>query len=247
MAKRMIATTDPTDEGYEYISALGGFYYCEEATIDVNEIVPIHDKYTGRVCGYELPDGTEVELWDLVDYGIYAFNEDNFDEDMDNIKETFESARYGYVASGFCGLWDGRHAGGKFIEGMKDLRSTMAGYDDVDIWDEDGDFVINMHHHDGTNVLTLREITDKGYEWWMDNDDELDRRTLVETIFNNPEYSVPPHIADRAFGTVSSSARRPQVSAMSKKSRMTKTKHSNGQIRTRKDKVPVKKPAKGRR
>jgi len=199
MTERLIATTEPSELGYQYYSNLGGYYFVEhDADYNPRDLKPIFDRYTGSNSGFETPDGKEIGRWDLGFYGIFEFESgEYFWDELYKIWDVFESAQYGYVASGYAGLWSGRHAGGKFISDMADLKQTIQDYDDVTIKDIDGELVVYMQHHDGTNMLTLRQITKKGNDWKEENEYELDRRELVETVFNNPQMSVPPHIADR--------------------------------------------------
>ena len=205
MTERLIASTDPADQGYEWFQNLGGYYYVEPGSeLKPEDLRPIYNRYTGRQeSEFELPDGTVIDMYDLGDYGIYSFPEDAFADELYNIKAAFNAAPYGYVASGSAGLWNGRHRGGKFIADMNELKDTISGYDDVKITDENGEIVLYMYHHDGTNILTLREITKKGDTFRYDNEYDMYEEEIIETIFSNPGYSIKPDIANKVYGSIS--------------------------------------------
>ena len=197
---KLLYSTDPEDYGYKWCSNLQGYYHSEDAELDPADLKPLYDRFTGKRCGWVDSNGNEYDC-DLSDYGIYECIDDVFDEDFAQLKTVFNSAPYGFVASGSCGLWDGRRAGGKFIDDLRELQDTISGYDDVKITDERGIIHIEMHHHDGTNVLDLKEVTKAGYDWRCENEYDLGRRELVETVFNNPHYSKLPNANAVLYGT----------------------------------------------
>ena len=207
MNGRLIASTDPEDYGYEWYGNLEGYFYVEPGSpIKPSQLRRVYDKYTGRECGFEAPDGKVYDYEDLPDIGIsqyYPEVDDLFHTDLDNIMYSFNDTRYGYVACGSAGLWYGTRQGGKFIKDMDDLLKTISGYDDVKIYDENGVMVLYMIHHDGTNILELKEITMEGNRWLEDNENELSDWELIDTLFKNPRFSTAPFIADRAYGKIS--------------------------------------------
>ena len=196
---KLLYSTDPGDYGYKYYPNLDGYYY-SESELDPADLKPLYDRYTGRKCGWVDSKGNEYD-YDLSDYGIYEYFDDVSDEDFSQLKSVFNSAPYGFVAVGSAGRWDGTRVGGKFIDDLKGLQDTITRYDDVKITDERGIIHIEMYHHDGTDVLDLREVTKAGYDWRCDNEYELSDWKLIETVFNNPKFSKLPNANAVLYGT----------------------------------------------
>jgi len=207
MTKRLIASTDPSDQGYEYYDNLKGYFWVErEAEFRPDKVKLLYDRYSGKMTGYvELPNGEVIDRYKLCDYGIYEFPEDDFEDEIYNIKETFNSAPYGYVAVADVGLWDGTRHGFRYIPDMNELLNMISGYDDVAIEDVDGDFVVKMYHHDGVNIAYLYEITPKAWKWYQNNPDiyELNDIEFMEKVANTPGFNKKPDIANRVYGTIS--------------------------------------------
>ena len=100
-------------------------------------------------------------------------NEINYDEFKDSIlyhdkvKRPLDGA---FLVVADLGLWDGRHAGGRIIGSLLSvLRECANDCDDVKYEIKNDDLVITGHHHDGTNIYTVKYITEKGFAWAMRN------------------------------------------------------------------------------
>lgn len=91
------------------------------------------------------------------------------------------------LATGYAGLWDGRHAGGTIINVKRggDLFQLVSNCDDVKVvLDPDDGLVVYGYHHDGTNRYQVRQINDRGLDYIYTHEEFLDRRTLHENLIN---------------------------------------------------------------
>lgn len=63
------------------------------------------------------------------------------------------------IAIADLGLWDGRHSGYKLnMKGTINAIFDMINTDDYEVYVEGNDIKATIHHHDGTNYLTFREV-----------------------------------------------------------------------------------------
>lgn len=83
------------------------------------------------------------------------------------------------IAFGTCGLWHGNYAGGFLFDTFDELIKKIG--KDCDYFkfhDENGHLYMQCSHHDGTHSIEIKELTDRGYDYY--NNWELnwsDKRT----------------------------------------------------------------------
>ena len=166
-----------------------GDMYSEE---DIKEMIN-EDIYGGLL---------NIEEDDINDVLIYDYLRMCLDNDFDDFKINFkeELDNHYYVVTGTLGLWDGTHEGGKVIAGWYDLMNLLEDCDYIKVVDDNGLLKVTGSHHDGTNYFEVKELTDKGYEYYKDNEYALTRRDLCETLFNSEEYSILPMLSKKVFG-----------------------------------------------
>jgi len=85
------------------------------------------------------------------------------------------------LAVGTAGRWDGTCSGGFIFEGITGLMKHFDHCDYFKIWDENGHLFLRGYHHDGTDTVEIKHVTDKGrtyFENWSWN--LQDHRTLQE-------------------------------------------------------------------
>lgn len=166
-----------------------GDMYSEE---DIKEII-LEDIHYGLV------DFKEEDIDDemISDY-MRRFLDDEFYDFKENFRKELDSNYY--VVTGTLGLWDGTHEGGKVIAGWYDLMNLLEDCDYIKFVDENGLLKVTGSHHDGTNYFQVKELTDKGYEYYKNNEYDLTRRDLCETLFNSEEYSRLPMLSKKVFG-----------------------------------------------
>lgn len=91
------------------------------------------------------------------------------EEDFENTFEDFEGE---FVICGSVGLWDGRREGystklcNSIMEAIVECNNGF--YGNVRVSEEDGELLVDISHHDGSNALVIRELTDLGREMWND-------------------------------------------------------------------------------
>ena len=104
----------------------------------------------------------------------------NFDDDMENIKYC-KQYNVPVLVSGHLQLWHGNvEIVPKRFESVYDAIQSTIGRGDVVIEAEwnDGEIIVYVHHHDGTNVFTINALSKKGQEKVGDNFNAHDIKRL---------------------------------------------------------------------
>ena len=70
------------------------------------------------------------------------------------------------VISGSIGRWNGRYSGGDVTTNYREFVDLLEDCGYIEIYEDDGCLNIVGYHHDGSVNLCIRELTDKGYEWY---------------------------------------------------------------------------------
>ena len=138
---------------------------------------------------------------DINESDIYEFINDQSNEDWYEFIKSFErylQEKY-YVATGTCGLWYGKVDGGKLILGINTFMTLLQDCDYIKIIDNDGRLLITCSHHDGTNHYELRELNDRGVDYYFKNDYRLDRKEMCERLFKQ-QYSKRPRLFKKIYG-----------------------------------------------
>ena len=107
-----------------------------------------------------------------------------------------------WLATGYCGCWDGRHAGGTYIRDFDDLRKLWDIRDalcEVYVYDEGGHLYVEVSHHDGRNCYEIVGVTKRGEEF-IDSDRPTYREEH-EAIMSCNFYHYLPHFARKVYGT----------------------------------------------
>lgn len=103
-----------------------------------------------------------------------------------------------YIATGTCGLWNGEVKGGKVIPGINTFLNLLIDCNYVKISDIDGRLMIKCSHHDGTNYYELRELNDRGLDFYVKKED-ITYKEMCETLFKK-YYSKRPNIFKKIYG-----------------------------------------------
>jgi hypothetical protein len=132
---------------------------------------------------------------------IWYFAEEQKQYELDCFMEEFKwyLDKYTFIATGTCGLWYGRVAGGKVVNGINDFYSLIKDCDFIKITDNNGHLMVKASHHDGNNYYELRKLNDKGVEYHYNKADSLDRKELCERLFTS-NYSKLPRLAKELYG-----------------------------------------------
>lgn len=132
---------------------------------------------------------------------VWEYINSQSDLDWQDFMEAFEECLKEdyYIATGTCGLWYGRVAGGKVINGINDFYSLLKDCDYIKITDNNGHLMVKCSHHDGTNYYELKKLNCKGVEFYENNDYKYDRKEMCEKLFTS-RYSKLPRLFERIYG-----------------------------------------------
>lgn len=107
------------------------------------------------------------------------------------------------IATGFVGLWTGRHDGGDIYKSWSEfIQKFGKDCDYFNIYAESGHFYVRCSHHDGTNLCEVKVLTDRGERYFENWNYGLDARTdkysiseVMRRLFTNSKYSRLPQLA----------------------------------------------------
>lgn len=112
------------------------------------------------------------------DYWNWVAEEAEIDYDcfFDNLK--YSQAEHGYYIITFnLGLWDGNKKGyvshifNSLSEAIHSALSSSRDYLDYKVAFENGEVVVYGYHHDGTNVMTISQLSKHGQRNLLDKDE----------------------------------------------------------------------------
>lgn len=130
-------------------------------------------------------DPSDSEIWDE----IYLLDKFNIDAARAELRPIFNGK---YLAVGTCGRWNGTFAGGFIFETFEDLMARFEHCDYIKIWLENGRFYVKGSHHDGTDEVEVKEITDRGndyYDNWNYGSDNRTEREVHRKMFTDSHYT----------------------------------------------------------
>lgn len=87
-------------------------------------------------------------------------------------------APHGIAVFASLGLWNGRRRGLKIVESFSDVLRMCDDLMYVKIETTPQGLTVYAPHHDGTNIYTLRALTEAGANRWSDYDDELEESLI---------------------------------------------------------------------
>jgi hypothetical protein len=101
------------------------------------------------------------------------------------------------IAVGDVERWDGTFSGGKVIENYRDFSSLFDDCYYIEISDVNNYgrcIKLRCSHHDGTDVFYIKELTDKGYEYYLENCFDVPRSEYCTYLFRTESNSCFPQI-----------------------------------------------------
>lgn len=147
--------------------------------------------------GWESPsDIPDSEVWEE----IRLDEEIRWDAAEAELKRFIEDADTYFLVRGYVGRWNGRHYGGVLIKCFDDLYKLWDDCDYLSIYDEGGHLYIKCTHHDGTNFFEVKQLTNKGTEYLL-NDYRWEDEEAQEMAFNSNFFTKLPHFAHEVYGT----------------------------------------------
>lgn len=87
-------------------------------------------------------------------------------------------APHGIAVFADLGLWDGRRSGIKIIESFSELLKCIDDITFLTIETTPQGLTVTAPHHDGTNIYTLRALTEAGANRYSVYDDELEQSLI---------------------------------------------------------------------
>ena len=149
-------------------------------------------------CGWvdNEEDITDNDLWEW----RYEESETDWDIERERLEEFFKDKTV--IFFGTVGRWDGRYGGCKVGEFWDIYWKAIKDCDYIKIYDVNGHFYIKCSHHDGNNFFEVKEVTDKGYEyydrWKYDYGNNRREWYIHSQIIER--YSRLPRFAEKVYG-----------------------------------------------
>ena len=143
-------------------------------------------------------DPSDSEIWDEV----YRYDEFNWDEEKYNLKEVFDNGNK-FLAVGTCGLWHGNYDDGFMFDSFDQLMENFRDCN-LKLWDENGHFFIEGSHHDGTHLVEIKQLTQKGEQYydnwnWGPSSDTRREFDVYKKLFTDSHYSHLIHYMHRTY------------------------------------------------
>lgn len=142
-------------------------------------------------CGNE--DPSQDEVYDQMEHWV----ECDWENVSSHLKNCFSSGKFLLV--GEAGRWNGTFACGKVLDGFDEVEKAWCcnDYMDVEIYDvcKGGhyEFHVKGHHQDGTDHWIIKELTNRGVEYfekWESNwDDKRTEEEIHQILWNNSHYT----------------------------------------------------------
>lgn len=105
---------------------------------------------------------------------------DNISDDLKEciIPEIDRHAPHGIAVFASLGLWNGRRRGVKIVDSFRDMLKYVDDVTFLKIENTPQGLTVYAPHYDGTNIYTLRALTEAGANRWSDYDDELEQSLI---------------------------------------------------------------------
>ena len=104
-----------------------------------------------------------------------------------------------YIVLADIGRWNGRFDGGKVIKGLwQSIYECLEDYNEI--YQEGKRLKVTAIHHDGTNYFQIRELTDRGYEYWQKHQYDMSDRELHQRLFKDSHYSHEVSLFNEIYG-----------------------------------------------
>ena len=143
--------------------------------------------------GYDREEITEENIWKH----RYFLDEIDWQEEKVQLEEFFSKGKW--IAFGTVGRWDGLYNAGTIFDDFEKFfyRAT----EDCRYWkfyDENGHLYLTCSHHDGTCHYEIKEITNRGIEYFENWNDKRSEKYIHTQIIN--KYSRVPRYLEKVFG-----------------------------------------------
>lgn len=148
--------------------------------------------------GYEEDEITDELISDRRD--LYA--QEDWEREKENLEELFDEEKE-FIFLGEVGRWNGVRKVGRIFSTLQELLNTAAAdCEYIHFYDENGHLYLTCSHHDGTCHYEIKEVTEKGQEyydnWNYGREDGRTEEYVHTQIFRR--YSRLPNFAHRFYG-----------------------------------------------
>ena len=100
----------------------------------------------------------------------------------------------GLIVCGKFGGWNGTFDGGKICDSFSDVMGAVEDCAYIKLYENKGHLYLRGTHHDGTNEVEIKALSERGREY-ADNHWEMDDRTVHKNIWNNNFLCHLPHLS----------------------------------------------------
>lgn len=141
---------------------------------------------------------------DELEAAIIDFLEQNAQWDLDDLiweinhQEKKEGVKE-YVVKANLGLWNGRAEGGKVISGLRRVFQ-MTSEDYTKIYIKNKRLHVEAVHHDGTNYYDIKQLTERGENYYENHKYDKTDREMIETLFGDSHYSHEVNMFNKIYG-----------------------------------------------
>lgn len=174
----------------------------------ISEIVYFnnYDGFEDEAIEWLRENGNDDEVLSQDDvYRAESIIEEDYWDECNTMMNKFIESGKSFIAVGTCGLWDGNYDGGLIFGHWDDFKRRVfkdCGY--FKIWEERGHLYVRCSHHDGTHSLEIKELTDKGFEYYSNwqyspLSDPRTERDVHKTLFTDSHYSHLPRVFEKVY------------------------------------------------
>lgn len=142
---------------------------------------------------------TEQMIWEERNF----LDSNDWEYEKERLMDFFLNNGENWIIAGKVGRWDGVYSGAFIFKTFDEMfYKVTKDCDYIHFYDENGHLYLSCAHHDGSCSFEIKEVTDKGYDYynnWENNlDDKRSEKYVYNQIFNR--YSKLPHFAHKVYG-----------------------------------------------
>lgn len=141
-------------------------------------------------------DPSDDAIWDR----IYLWDQDSWQCAKDDIEKFLDGKKW--LIFGVMERWNGKFPGWEVCSNLSDILRMVSDRDYLNFFDDAGHLYFKCSHHDGTNILEIRQLTDRGvgyYERWEDHwYDKRDAAYILGQLLTY--YTKLPRFAKKMYG-----------------------------------------------
>lgn len=164
-------------------------YNLDEWEEDARDYIFENDELNEYESKEDIPD-------DVVWKEIYFKEECDLEDFKYEINNLMKDATY--LLCGTVGRWNGRAEGGCFVESIEDITRKFGAYCDYfKFYEQNGHFYVECSHHDGTNFAEMKRVSDRGMEYYRNNEYDIDIEELHDTMWNSNFMTGLPHFGKK--------------------------------------------------